>query len=130
MAGQIGGAQLRGGNNINGAGQLGGIQQGGGDAQALQQIKQIFEQILKMLQGGGEQAQAQGAKGGQQAGGGQEAGGANGGKSLQELLEELQRLAQQNPEALKQALQNPAFMQVAQAALSGGGGGGAVGKAA
>lgn len=113
-----------------GIGQNGGLnglnglqgQQGGQDP--LSMIKQVFEQLLAKLQ----QGDAQGCKGGNC---GQQAQGAGeqGGKSLTDLIEELKRMAQQNPEAFKQAMQqNPAFAQVAQVALSGGGGAGAVGK--
>ncbi|MCK6546134.1 hypothetical protein L6R52_09715 [Myxococcota bacterium] len=134
MAGIQGiGAQGVGINNQGGVGgvdRLGlGGQQGGGSP--LDQIKQLFQQLLeRVLQGGG---QAQGAQNGGQAqgaqNGGQAQGAQNGAEGIDELVRKLRELAQQNPEAFKQVLgQNPAFMAVAQAALSGGGGGGSIGK--
>ena len=101
---------------------LNGLQQDGQQGTDLQKITQLFEQLLRATRGDQQAQGAQGAQGGQQAGGQQ------GGMSLEELMRELQRMARENPEAFKQAMQqNPAFFQVAQAALSGGGGGGSVG---
>lgn len=120
-----GGAGIRGGQ-VNG---LNPLQQGGGDMTS-QQIQQLAQKILQLLQGAGQGqqgAQQAAPKGSQQA---QAQGEGQAGESLEEMFRKLQQLAQQNPEAFKAALQNPAVMQVAQMALSGGGGGGSVGRAA
>jgi hypothetical protein len=115
-----GGAPIRGGQ-VNG---LNALQQGGGEGQS-QQIQQLAQKILEMLQGGKGETKA--AKGSQQA---KAQGDGEQGESLEDLFRKLQELAQQNPEAMRAALQNPAVQQVAQIALSGGGGGGSVGRAA
>lgn len=129
------GIQGIGANGIQGLGQNGGIQglDGGLGAKGSpsDQIKQLFEQIVKKLLEGGqaEGGKAQGAQQAQAPQGAQEAG-PGGGMSLQDLMEQLKKMAKENPEAFKQALgQNPAFMAVAQAALGGGNGGGAIGGA-
>jgi hypothetical protein len=124
MAGPIGGAQIRGGNQVGGPNAL-GLQQDGQGQQA-QLIQQLAQKILEMLQqGGGQQQGAQAAQGGQQGAGQTGAGG----ESLEDMFKKLVEMMQQNPQAARQALQNPAVAQVVQAALGGGGGGGSVGKA-
>jgi hypothetical protein len=120
------GAGLDNQGGVGGVDRLGiGGQQGGGSP--LDQIKQLFEQLLQKVLESGQQAQgAQQPQGAQQAQSGNQAA-AEGG--VEDLMEKLRQMAKENPEAFKQALaQNPAFMAVAQAALSGGGGGGSVGK--
>ncbi len=144
------------GFNVNAGGAAGGLQQnfdlgkmdlgkldldklgldakgGAGAAEAMKLLQKLAEMlgIDPQSGAGGKQVSGQaggGPKGASGAGGAKGGGGSSGagGMSIQDLLKQLKKLAQENPQALQQALgQVPGLAQaISSVALGAGGAGG------
>lgn len=119
MQGITGGGQNLG---FQGLDALGIGQQGQGGVQdAMKLLKQLADMLGINEQSGAKSGGCQGGKC-QGAGGAQGGGGEAGG--LEDLLRKLREMAQQNPQALQQALgQMPGLANALQGAMMGGGGG-------
>ncbi len=123
---------LQGGQGLNGSEGLTGPEASGPQAELMKKIEVLLEKFLEAMKAQ-QDACAGGACGGGAPAGGAPAGGADkagGGSSdplfsLEELLEELRKLAKQSPEAAEQLLgQNPELAQMLGAQLGGGAAGG------
>jgi hypothetical protein len=127
-------AQFRGPNGLDPQQGLDGVGGPQGTDKLLKKLEELLKKFMEAMQaqqqGGGPQ-QACGGGGGQKAGGAggaQKAGGADPLYTLEELLKELRDLAQKNPEALQQFLQqNPQLAQMLGAQLGNMGGGALMG---
>jgi len=119
MQGITGGGQNLG---FQGLDALGIGQQGQGGVQdAMKLLKQLADMLGINEQSGAKSSGCQGGKC-QGAGGAQGGGGEAGG--LEDLLRKLREMAQQNPQAVQQALgQMPGLANALSGAMMGGGGG-------